>query len=136
VERIVNLSPLSEDNQKVFQRIWNWLIDNKITDKEEPQIGVDEGSYHDDGLIGIDESHENKEFPLGAVMLEEVLHYVATSDRPESSSDFSPEFLGFALRLILKGLEGRSYEDKRAFQSMIVAWLWKLIEADVSGHRS
>ena len=96
----------------------------------------DDGNYHLDGLIVINESHEDKEFPLGAVMLEELLHYVAISDRPESSADFSLEFLQFVLGLIVNELEKGPHSQKRAFQSMLIGHLWKLIEADTSGSRN
>ena len=54
MENIVNAEPLSEDNQNHFQKIWRWFVNNKITTKEAPQVTKDEGSYHIDGLIGID----------------------------------------------------------------------------------
>jgi hypothetical protein len=129
LERVLGLKPLSEENQIIFQRMWKWFIDRGLTDKEEPQVACSkEISYHLDGLIGIDESQGNEAFPLAGVMLEETLHYVLTSDDPKTSADFSPEFLQGILRIITGRLDGQPEKVKREFQSILIRYLWELIE--------
>jgi hypothetical protein len=123
---------LGDENQRIFDRIWQWFIDNRITEKEHPQVMSDpNSSYHVEGIIGIKESHGNEDFPLGAVMLEEILHYVTSSDDEESSADYSPKFLDFIFRLIINQLgsnERNRKRDGQDFQSMLIRCLWKIIQ--------
>jgi hypothetical protein len=128
VERVLGLEPLSEENQKTFDKIWKWFVDQGLTNKEKPQVTSDCASYHLDGLIGIEEGHRKESFPLEVVMLEEVLHYVLTSDDPKTSADFSPEFLQGILRIIERQLADEPHEAKREFQSMLIRCLWERIE--------
>jgi hypothetical protein len=130
VERVLGGKPLSDDHQELFQRIWKWLVVKGVTTKENPQVVSDADNYHIDGLIGINENHRDASFPLGAVMLEETLHYVLTSDDPHTSADYSPEFLHGILRIIAGQLAGAQKVAKREFQSMLIRYLWGLIESD------
>ncbi len=140
MENVLGGARLGEENQKLFDAIWKWFIENRITSKEQPQVMSDPGgSYHVEGMIGIKEAHDNKEFPLGAVMLEEILHYVASSDNEASSADYSPEFLEFIFRLIVSTLgrgEINGKRDGRDFQSALIRCLWKIIEADIETSRT
>jgi hypothetical protein len=128
MDDIMNLTPLSPENDALFWKIWEWLSARGATKGELPQVTSDEFSYHVDGLIGIHEGHDKNDFPLGAVMLEELLHYATSSDDPKTSADFSPAFLHRILDLILGDLSGKPHEPKRAFQSILIVALWKLIE--------
>ena len=128
MEQVLGTKPLSEENQKLFDEIWNWFVDKGLTGKEQPQVASDGGNYHFDGLIGINESHKNEAFPLGAVMLEETLHYVLTGDDPRTSEDFSPEFLQGVVRIIGQEIADEPYATKREFQSMLIRYLWERIE--------
>jgi hypothetical protein len=130
MERIVNCDPLSEETEKLFRCIWKWLVDNQITNQEPPQVTSDPINYHLHGLIGIDERHRNGAFPLGAVMLEELLHYVTSSDKTESSADFSLDFLQWILKVIVNKLKSTNRE--REFQSLLIGYLWKLVESETS----
>jgi len=138
MEHIHGMEQLAEANEKLFASIWKWFVDNRITDKEAPQVASDPvGSYHHDGLIAIKESHDDKNFPLGAVMLEEIVHYVTSSTNEQSSADYSPEFLAFILRLIRNNVtkpEDRLPAKKRDGcdpQSVLINCLWKLIEREI-----
>ncbi len=131
LEQVIGLPPLSEENQKAFQRIWRWFVDNHLTSKPQPQVtSGGDTSYHLNGLIGINENHRNEIFPLPAVILEETLHWVLSSDDPKTSADFSHEFLQGIRRFIAVPLDGRPEECTREFQSMLIRTLWEQIERD------
>jgi hypothetical protein len=128
VERIVNPTPLSGPNDAVFWKLWSWLKAYSRSDIERPQVTNDHGNYHIDGLIGIDESSGKASYPLGAIMLEELLHYIATTEDPQSSADFSPEFRQFITRIVSIALTTREVSHKRAFQCLLIRHLWELIK--------
>ncbi len=134
METILGGDELGEENQKLFDVIWKWFVDNHITGKERPQVMNDPGgSYHTDGLICIKEAHDNKIFPIGAVLVEEILHYVTSSDNEESSADFSPVFLEFIFRLIVARLGAEKRTRKRDgtdFQSLLIGHLWEIIQLE------
>src|SRR5689334_11613543 len=119
---ICNADPLRPENDALFRSLWRWLAPRIRSAKAMPQVtALPEGtglSFHDNGLIGIDESQGCPAFPLGAVMLEELLHYATKSDRRDTSADFSPEFLQRILELIVA--EPRDRADNRAFQSLLI----------------
>lgn len=104
-----------------------------------PQVASD-GSYclHEENLIGINENHADENFPLGAVMLEEILHFVTHSDNEKTSADYSPEFLTSIFQLILERLAHWKTSTKRSgkdFQSVLIKTLWEVIEADIRADR-
>lgn len=127
--------PLSAENQTKFDRIWEWFVAHGLTRKEKPTVASGSGSYHleveEFDLIGINEDHDDTNFPLEAVMLEEILHCVSTGDDPGLSSDYSPQFLQFILGVIIRLLHER--EQKRLFQSALIRRLWDLLEPECRG---
>jgi hypothetical protein len=124
----VNDTPLSPENQLAFDAYWEWFVKNGITTKAAP-YAVSEGAfYHESGRIGIDEAHANPAFPIGAAMVEEILHYIASSGRKESSADYSQEFLRFIFDLVLPRLQDAKETENRSFQSALVCQLWKSID--------
>ncbi|MGE3637362.1 MAG: hypothetical protein AB7G28_02305 [Pirellulales bacterium] len=128
----VNDVPLSECQRRLFDGIWSWFAQNKVTAMGEPYVvSSQHGSGHYEGKIEIDERDAKPTFPLGAIMLEEILHYVTSTDRSETSADFSAEYLQFILQQIVERLDARHvYEEKRAFQSVLIRELWQIIEKD------
>jgi hypothetical protein len=126
----VNLTPLSGPNISLFWKLWEWLKLHSGTTREPPKVTSDSGNYHDEGLIGIDESSGDANYPLGGIMLEELLHYITTTTNPESSADYSPEFLRSIDCIIFRALATRERDQKRAFQSMLIRYLWELIESE------
>lgn len=123
---------LSPEVEALFWRIWNWLTDKKITDKPSPQVfGSDGCSAHAEGMIYINQKHQNVSFPLPAVILEEQLHYILSSDDPSTSADFAPLFLHRILDIILTERNSQTYEQKREFQSVLIGQLWKLVESGI-----
>jgi hypothetical protein len=139
MERIANITPLLPENQKVFDKIWEWFVKKRITKKKAPQVTSDKhaNGYHDgEGTIAINENHDKKDFPLPALMVEEILHYIASGRKkewrcPASSEDFSLGFLHFILRLIVDELRDKPYERRREFQSRLIRYMCTLVEADI-----
>lgn len=133
--------PLSPENEKLFDRIWEWFVKRRHTSKDKPAVtsdpsdefsGKGTSGWHQDGLIGIDETCTTT--PLGETMLEEIAHHIKSGERPESSADFSAEFMGFFIKVIADEWSKKdvSHEEKRRFQDNLVQTLWGLIEPDIT----
>jgi hypothetical protein len=140
-------SPLNPQNQAICERIWAWFKIGKRTIRQRPEFTSNDGCgrcYCTEHGIGIDQRLGSPVHPLAAIMLEEILHWVTTSDDPQTSADFSPQFwdriVGYvadastpeeATHWAADAMTAAAMDEahhKRAFQSGLIHRLWQLID--------
>jgi hypothetical protein len=128
----VNDEPLAEADQATFEVVWHWFRENGFTMKEMPYAVADEEACgHYDGKILLNRKEAKEHFPVGALLTEEVLHYITSSEDPSTSADFSQKYLQSILQIIVSRLNARNeHSEQRAFQSVLINELWKIIEKE------